>query len=1139
MAVLGRAAPAKAPAERFELGEWRVDPAANRLTHAEAGEQAIEPRAMAVLLALCASPGEVISAEALLEHCWGDALAEGGLGDNPVHKSINQLRKALGDSATEPRYIETIRKRGYRVIAPVRGGAGQARSGAWQGGSPFRGLQAFDTDHAEVFFGREQATQELLRCAALQLQRRHGMVLVLGPSGSGKTSLVSAGLVPALQREPLDGGWRLISRSQLDLADLTGLAPEDGAAGTHPPPFALALAAAMLDWDTPAGEPLLAGFNAHDLARALTETPATVLAELRAALQRQAGAGPASEPVQAYALLFIDRLEALFRPPLGDEARREPALRLLQQLAESGCVLLVAACRNDYYPQLAQHAWLMRDKTQGGHLDLAPPNRAEIAQMVRLPARAAGLSFGIDPSTHQRLDDLLCDAAAASPDALPLLQYTLEQLYQQRSPHGELSFAAYQALGGATGGTGGLEGVIAEQAEQLIRGLTPIQQGALPHVLSLLVLVGEDEASPVGGRRALWSELRSAAERELVQALVDARLLVSERSSEATQEAPGFRVAHEALLRRWPRVTDWIAQHRQDLQTRARLRQQVQRWEQGGRAAEFLWPRGRQLQEGLRLGRSAAVALGPAEWLFLKASQRRAAWGERLRLVAVASVTLLAGVASWVAWRNAGLVHEVRQKNENSQALVSMVLGRVLEELRPDSKLAVLEGIGKQALEVLGTHEDEALGEVARLQRAKALSVIGEASFGKRQMDTAQRALSEAWSLLSVGKPSPEHSANWVKVQGAVAYWLGQVAKVGGRDAETREWSMRYRELMAERVKQEPTDREAWVELGYALTTLGAVELTAGKWDDAARLFSEASGWMQQALQAQAEDASLAANWAHTLGYQASVARIQGHMNEALDRCNQMIGVLRGLERAGGQDMQLKYRLGKAQRVRYWVLSDMRRDREAAEALQEALQLARLLAQRDPDNVEWRAGQLWTELDAVAFQAGRLSFASALTPDQFESLLDLSRPLLQAQPEILVRMTASWTHVRAQLALRQGRVPEAQALIEDAARQWSDRLKGQPSDPYLLNQLAQADLFRARLPIGNPASQSSGWCTRAAEYWGQVAKAGYGAAVLEAQLILGACAGKPLSSQDWSRLAAHGYVPGPPPKFFHNHQWRD
>ena len=860
-AKAGNAAQARQPAERFELGEWRVDPAANRLSHPD-GEQALEPRAMAVLLALCEAPGEVLSAETLLERCWADALAEGTLGDNPVHKSINQLRRALGDSATEPRYIETIRKRGYRVIAPVRGGQGQARSGAWLGGSPFRGLQAFDTRHAEVFFGREQATQDLMRSVGQQLQRQHGLVLVLGPSGSGKTSLVSAGLIPALYREPLAGRWHLLSHSQLDLADLTGPAPDETAGEAPTPAFALALAAALLDWETPEGVPLLAGFDAHGLARALCETPEAVLAELRAALQRRAGPG------QPYALLFIDRLEALFRPPLGEESQREPALRLLQQLAESGCVLLVAACRNDYYPQLAQHPWLMQDKTQGGHLDLAPPSRAEIAQMVRLPARAAGLSFGTDPSTHQRLDDLLCDAAAASPDALPLLQYTLEQLYQQRSPHGELSFAAYEALGGAAGGMGGLEGVIAEQAEQLIRGLTPVQQAALPHVLSLLVLVGEDEASPVGGRRALWSELRSAADRELVQALVDARLLVSERSSESTQEVPGFRVAHEALLRRWPRVTDWIAQHRQDLQTRARLRQQVQRWEQGGRAVEFLWPRGRQLQDALALRRQALLALADGEQRFLDSCQRRAAWAGRLKGGAMAALAGLTVLAAGLAWRAQRAEFVAQQRRLQADDLVTYMLGEFADKLRPIGRLELLDSVGAKTLGHL-TAKDEAT-PMERLQRAKALTVIGEVRVSKRELDTALEPLQQANDLLDGEPPSAELLPAWRKAQGAAAFWLGHIYYTQRKFEPAEAALTRYRNVSEAWLQAIPEDLDAQAEVAYALNSLGSLHLDQGQLAQAERVFSQSERLKHQILERRPNDSALQAEWIDSLSWLGS-----------------------------------------------------------------------------------------------------------------------------------------------------------------------------------------------------------------------------------------------------------------------------
>lgn len=1041
----GHAALARPAAERFELGEWRVDPAANRLQHATEGEQALEPRAMAVLLALCASPGEVISADTLLVRCWGDALVEGGLGDNPVHKSINQLRRALGDSATAPRYIETIRKRGYRVIAPVRGGQGQARSGAWQGGSPFRGLQAFDTRHAEVFFGREQATLELLRSVTTQMQRQHGLVLVLGPSGSGKTSLVSAGLIPTLQREPLAGRWQLISHSQLDLADLSVQSSESADGTASPPAFALALAAALLDWETPAGEPLLAGFNAHDLARALNETPATVLAELRAALLRQGGSG------QPYALLFIDRLEALFRPPLGEEVLREPALRLLQQLAESGSVLLVAACRNDYYPQLAQHAWLMRDKAQGGHLDLAPPSRAEIAQMVRLPARAAGLSFGIDASTHQRLDDLLCDAAAASPDALPLLQYTLEQLYQQRSAHGELTFAAYQALGGATGGMGGLEGVIAEQAEQLIRAMTPVQQEALPHVLALLVLVGEDESSPVGGRRALWSELRSAAERELVRALVDARLLVSEHSAEFAREEPGFRVAHEALLRRWPRVTDWIAQHRQDLQTRARLRQQVQRWEQGGRAAEFLWPRGRQLQDALALRGDGLLALAPAEQDFLASCERRAAWAGRLKggaVAGLAGLTLLAGGMAWRAQQAEGVAQQRRQQADD---LVAYMLGEFADKLRPIGRLELLDSVGSKALSHLSAQDQATAME--RLQRAKALTVIGEVRVSKRELDTALEPLQQANALLQGEPPNAELQSAWRKAQGAAAFWLGHVFYTQRKFEPAEQAWTQYRTVSEAWVQAAPEDLDAQVEVASAQSNLGILLLDQGRLAEAEPLFRSSMAGLASISRQRPEDASLNASQATAISWLGSTLMKMGRYPQAQEVFRQAL--------AQAQELRAKYPgdhawLEKQGNAAHALGEALWRDEDASGAAryyQVAADAFRALTAIDGRNRMWAFG-------LVRAQAGQLRCgADGSALELLQRLSDLESGRKRA---------IRWHPLRAELAqliTRSTEVPHTAAVtrLDETLDLLREDLQSHPSDSTLREATLDLELHRASL----------------------------------------------------------------------------
>ncbi|MFN4117061.1 MAG: transcriptional regulator, partial [Inhella sp.] len=129
----------------FRFGDWLVRPASHAL---QRGDQtvALEPRLMQVLALLCSAPGQVFSADELLQRCWDDAE----LGDNPVHKCLALLRKALGDSASSPRYIRTLRGQGYCTVAPVEALDAPAPAQPWTGASPFVGLRAFDARHAPV-----------------------------------------------------------------------------------------------------------------------------------------------------------------------------------------------------------------------------------------------------------------------------------------------------------------------------------------------------------------------------------------------------------------------------------------------------------------------------------------------------------------------------------------------------------------------------------------------------------------------------------------------------------------------------------------------------------------------------------------------------------------------------------------------------------------------------------------------------------------------------------------------------------------------------------------------------------------------------------------------------------------------------
>jgi eukaryotic-like serine/threonine-protein kinase len=126
--------------EQFRFGEWQVSAADCTIRHCELRtEVQIEPRAMDVLVALCANAGVVLGADELLHLCWDGVT----VGENQVHKAVTQLRRALGDRATAPRYIENIRKRGYRTIAevtiPLQRGAGGPTE-TWSRQSHYVGL---------------------------------------------------------------------------------------------------------------------------------------------------------------------------------------------------------------------------------------------------------------------------------------------------------------------------------------------------------------------------------------------------------------------------------------------------------------------------------------------------------------------------------------------------------------------------------------------------------------------------------------------------------------------------------------------------------------------------------------------------------------------------------------------------------------------------------------------------------------------------------------------------------------------------------------------------------------------------------------------------------------------------------------
>jgi tetratricopeptide (TPR) repeat protein len=534
-----------------------------------------------------------------------------------------------------------------RIIERTLGSLEIARPAtrAWHQGSPYRGLETFGPEHAPIFFGRTAAIASVLMKLRRQGERGAAFVLVTGMSGGGKSSLARAGVLPLMLHPGVLGRaleWRQAA-----------FRPSDGHGN-----LASALIAALAQDGAVAGLPSPGGPGYEALQDLLQRAPAAFAGRVAECLQD----GAPGESARHLALV-VDQLEEIFSNERIDARQRGSFAAALDALACSGCVWIVATMRSDFYPRLAELPPLLALKEGEGLFDLLPPNSREIGQIIRLPAAAAGLRFESRSHTAERLDETIRDAAAGNAAALPLLEFLLEELYKRRSPDGLLTFRAYEDLGGVAG-------ALAQRAEEVLEAVAPEARGTLPVVLRELVSLGvEDDTTPLR-RVAPLAAFAGGPARELVQALLEARLFVSSLDDHGR---PVISVAHEALLEHWPRVQEWSEQNRELLRAHARLSAATRAWEREGRSRDFLLPRGKPLSDALALVEEG-VRLAEPEVALVAASDRRARRFAQLRFAAIAGLVVLAGsatVAAYVASRESG---RARDQADTSQATVDFLM---------------------------------------------------------------------------------------------------------------------------------------------------------------------------------------------------------------------------------------------------------------------------------------------------------------------------------------------------------------------------------------------------------------------------------------------------------------------------------
>ncbi len=486
--------------------------------------------------------------------------------------------------------------------------------------NPYRGLFAFREEDAGFFFGREIFTQMLVN--AVQNQP---LVAVVGSSGSGKSSVVFAGLVKQLRDT---GDWHII----------------DFRPGSRP---LFNLATALVSQKEVNNQPSERLREIRNLA--------TDLQEYEKCLRDVVD--DICENSNRRFLLVADQFEEIYTLCRDSQERKAFLDRLLEAINHCTKFCFVITLRADFLGRSLSYR-PFADALQYADIKLGPMTDSELQATVEKPAELLGVTIE-DKLTERILSQL-------SPRNLPLLEFALTQLWAKQQD-AQLTHAAYNEIGG-------VEAALAHYARKIYDQLNFEEQERAQRIFIQLVHpgLGTEDTRRVATRNEVGAE-----NWDLVTRLANARLVVTGRDEKTDLET--VEIVHEALIRNWGQLREWMDQDRDFRHWQEQLRVAMRTWESSD-CDEGALLRGKPLTDAEHWQSQRFLELSPVERSFIglsvefreresknkKHRRKLILFGLSTGLVLALS---LAGVAWW-QWQNS-VKNEIKALSVSSEAFLS------------------------------------------------------------------------------------------------------------------------------------------------------------------------------------------------------------------------------------------------------------------------------------------------------------------------------------------------------------------------------------------------------------------------------------------------------------------------------------
>ena len=423
--------------------------------------------------------------------------------------------------------------------------------------NPYRGLSFFREEDAHFFHGREDVTKRLCN-----LVEKHRFVAVVGASGSGKSSVVRAGLIPQLRSPESGVVWNVVTVNP-------GSDPAMNLAERLAPMLEPDLTEAQRDQEVVA------------VANRLNATDDRDRGALGRLIRRLIEKFPGIDRV----LLLIDQFEELFTLSDDPEARDRFLAELMTAIrAEDVPLTIVVTLRADYYHRITDSDdEFFSDAFSAGQLNVGRMARDDLGRAIEQPAKMVGLDF------EEGLVQRILDDVSEEEGALPLLEYLLEALWRTRRPESRLfTHQDYDTLGG-------VKHAIAERAGAVYEALEPDEKVIARDVLLRLVRPG---AGTLDSKRPADLTDLGPEIQAVVGTLARERLVVTDEGR--------IEITHEALIREWDQLRNWVEDAREGLVLRDRLESDALTWHETmesepSQADDYLIHRRPMLAEARRL----------------------------------------------------------------------------------------------------------------------------------------------------------------------------------------------------------------------------------------------------------------------------------------------------------------------------------------------------------------------------------------------------------------------------------------------------------------------------------------------------------------------------------------------------------